>query len=96
MATDEELEAAFGMPRPTRLHQITEDEWCELTRAIRRVDRRVGRFGHLIVTATALFAAWFAYGAAIKHTGEGWAFAVAVVAFLIVGVIGQRDLERDG
>jgi hypothetical protein len=97
MATDEELEAAFGAPRPPpRQHQLTEDEWRELVHTMNRIDRRVRRLSNWSVTATALAAAWAAGDMAMSHIGKGWeAAGIAFAVFLVVSVLGQRDLERD-
>jgi hypothetical protein len=97
MATDEELQDAFGVPRPPpRHHQITEDEWRELTHALNRIDRRVHRLSNWSLTAIAIAAGWAAGDVAVSHIGKGWgAMAIGFAAFLIVGVLGQRDLERD-
>jgi hypothetical protein len=97
MATDDELEAAFGVPRsPPRHHQLTEDEWRELMHAMNRVDRRVRRLSNWSVTAIAIAAGWAAGDIAVSHIGKGWgSLGVAVAVFLVVGMFGQRDLERD-
>ncbi|HEX3536435.1 MAG TPA: hypothetical protein VHU15_06680 [Stellaceae bacterium] len=97
MATDEELERAFGVPRPpSREHHITEDEWRGLMHALDRIDRRVGRLCNWSVTAIALAAAWGAGDFAMSHIDKGWgAAAIAFAAFLVVGMLGQRDLDRD-
>ena len=97
MATDEELESAFGEPRPApRQHQITEDEWRELTQAVNRIDRRVYRLCNWSLTAIAIAAAVGADDMAAAHIGKGWgAGAIALATFLVVAMFGQRDLERD-
>jgi len=100
MATDEELEAAFGVPRPPpRQHEITEDDWRVLMdglEPINRVDRRVHRLCSLVVMAVGAGAAWAAGDLAMSHFGKGWAAAaIGFAAFLVVGVIGQRELDRD-
>ena len=61
MATDEELELAFGEPRPVpRQKQVTEDEWRGLLHLLDRIDRRVSRLSHWSVTAISVAAGWFA------------------------------------
>src|SRR5436190_10534225 len=97
MATDEELESAFGEPRPApRQHQITEDEWRELMRAVNRIDRRAYRLAWLATTAIALAVGLGAGDMAMSHIGQAWgAAAIGFAAFLVVVMFGQRDLERD-
>jgi hypothetical protein len=97
MATDEELESVFGEPRPApRQHQITEDEWRELMHTMNRIDRRTRRLCNWSLTAIALAAGWAAGDMAMSHIGKGWgAAAIAFAVFLVVGVLGQRDLEQD-
>ena len=97
MATDEELEAALGVPRAVpRQHQLTDDDWRGLMHTLDRIDRRVGRLCSLVVLATAGGAAWAASELALSHFGKGWGAAIAAVAaFLVVGMIGQRELDED-
>jgi hypothetical protein len=97
MATDEELEAAFGSPRaPPRQHQITEDEWRHLMHVLDRVDRRVGRFSHLCVTVVSFALAWFVWHGVKSEGWAEWVAAIAAfVAFCAAGIIGNRDLDED-
>jgi hypothetical protein len=97
MATDDELEAALDVPPSTlRHHQLTEDEWRELMHAMNRVDRRVRRLSNWFVTAIAIAAGWAAGDIAVSHIGKGWgSLGVGIAVFLVIGVLGQRDLERD-
>jgi hypothetical protein len=97
LATDEELEAVFGEPRPPpRLKEITEDEWRHLMHVLDRVDRRIGRLSHWSVTVIAGGAAWIAADI-MRSDGRGaWATGiVAVAVFLVLGILGQRDLDQD-
>lgn len=97
MATDEELQAALGVARaPLHQHQLTDDDWRGLMHTLDRIDRRVGRFCSLVVLGAAGGAAWAAGDLALSHLGKGWGAAVAAVAaFLVVGMIGQRELDED-
>jgi len=97
MATDEELERALGVPRPPpRPHQITEDEWREVMHALNRIDRRVLRLSNWSLTAIAAVLGWGAGDLAMSYIGEGWgSAAIGFAVFLVAGIIGQRDLDRD-
>lgn len=97
MATDEELERAFGEPRPPpRLKQITEDEWRDLVHSLDRIDRRVGRISHWSISIISAGAAYIAVNVMESDGWSTWATGiVAVVVFLVSATLGQRDFDQD-
>jgi hypothetical protein len=97
MASDEELERAFGEPRPQpRLKQITEDEWRGLVHSVDRIDRRVGRISNWSITIISAGASYIAVKVMELDGWGNWATGiVAVVVFLGFGTLGQRDFDQD-
>jgi hypothetical protein len=66
----------------------------DLSRRIERIDRRLGLIGHLFGLVLSFAIAYVVATETEKFFGR-WAFAAAVVAFLVAGYLFNRDFDRD-